>query len=359
MPESAKSYNFNLLSEENVKRSVLPFYNLENSQVTAIKFKNTDKQRAVYKVTYLSKQYCLKKVYFNKEELLFVYSAIEWLYRNNIRVPKILPTKYNGRFVNYKNMLFILTPWIDGDKCDYDCHDHLIKSSYNLGYMHNICLNFTPIIGSFNRKGCNDFYKSINKHFENLLSNSNLAFKYKDYFSKTFLNDFGKGIYLAQKSLEALSKINPDNLTVSLCHMDYVNKNIIFDNSSNIWLIDFDKCRMDYAVHDFSYFFRRLLKRDNTDWNMDILLNCLESYEKIRPLTIDEYNYLLGYLAFPQRYWKISRDYYRNIRQCNKKSFTNILKKSTKHFDSQIKFAESFSCYIENKFNTTKKSPIY
>ena len=42
------------------------------------------------------------------------------MHRYNIKVPRILPTLENNRFVNYENMLFILTPWIEGCKCDYD-----------------------------------------------------------------------------------------------------------------------------------------------------------------------------------------------------------------------------------------------
>lgn len=101
------------LSPEIIKQNVLPYYNLQNSQISIIKFKDTDKQRAVYRVNYKDKNYCLKKVYYNLNDLLYVYSAIEWLYRNNIRVSKLLPTIDNNRFVSYRDMLFILTPWIE------------------------------------------------------------------------------------------------------------------------------------------------------------------------------------------------------------------------------------------------------
>lgn len=97
------------LSPEIIKQNVLPYYNLQNSQISIIKFKDTDKQRAVYRVNYKDKNYCLKKVYYNLNDLLYVYSAIEWLYRNNIRVSKLLPTIDNNRFVSYRDMLFILT----------------------------------------------------------------------------------------------------------------------------------------------------------------------------------------------------------------------------------------------------------
>ncbi|NRY03918.1 hypothetical protein B0H69_000958 [Clostridium beijerinckii] len=49
------------LSPEIIKQNVLPYYNLQNSQISIIKFKDTDKQRAVYRVNYKDKNYCLKK----------------------------------------------------------------------------------------------------------------------------------------------------------------------------------------------------------------------------------------------------------------------------------------------------------
>ena len=123
------------LSPEIIKQNVLPYYNLQNSKISIIKFKDTDKQRAVYRIDFKEKSYCLKKVYYNIKDLLYVYSAIEWLYRNNIRVPKLLPTIDNNRFVSYEDMLFILTPWIEGEKCSFDNIDHVIlvckKAFYN------------------------------------------------------------------------------------------------------------------------------------------------------------------------------------------------------------------------------------
>ncbi|MBY6763035.1 CotS family spore coat protein, partial [Clostridium botulinum] len=60
MAYAAKSFDIDLLSEENVKKYVLPKYNLQTADICQIKFKNTEKQRAVYKVTYGNNCYCLK-----------------------------------------------------------------------------------------------------------------------------------------------------------------------------------------------------------------------------------------------------------------------------------------------------------
>lgn len=352
----ANSYSLDIFSEENIRKTVLPRYDLEDAEIFRVKFKNTDKQRAVYRVNDSRRSYCLKKIYFDERELLFVYSAIEWLYRNDINVPRILPNSSNGRFVNYNNMLFILTPWIEGVKCDYNNKIHLNKVCQNLALAHNRCNNFVPIKNSANRVGYKDFYYELNKHFNRLLVNSNLAFKHNDTFSKIYLEYFNQGVELATSSCKMLSSLNQSNLSTSLCHNDYVNKNIIFDNYENVWVIDFDKCRMDFSIHDFAYFFRRLLKRDETNWSIDTAIKCLQNYEDIRAITLDDYKYLFGYLAFPQRYWKISRDYYRNINKCNKRAFIKILEKSVRNFEAQNNFVQDFKLYIEDKFNCTLKS---
>jgi len=354
MPSTVKNVNnISLLSEENVAKYILPQYNLTNADIKQIKFKNTDKQRAVYKVQYIDECYCLKKVYYSIKDLLFVYSAIEWLYRNNIHVPRIIPTNTNSRFVNYNNMLFILTPWINGIKCDYDNIDHVLLCSTNLANMHKVGINFKPICGSSMKEDYSPLSPSIYKHYVSLLTFSNLAYKYNDLFSKLYLEHFNSGSSLAKCSSEFAYDIKLNNLTRSLCHLDYVNKNIIFDTNNEIWVIDFDKCRNDYCAHDISYCLRRLLKRDSTKWDFELAINFLELYDKVLPLSLDDYKYILAYLAFPQRYWKISRDYYGNINKCNKKAFLNLLKNATNKNEYQLDFVEKFKTYIKNKFKST------
>lgn len=353
MVNVSEDYNsLKLLSENNVKKYVLPHFNLDKAKVSQIKFKNTVKQRAVYKVESENKAYCLKKVYYSTGSLLFVYSAVEWWYKNGINVPRILSTIKGSRFVNYSNMLFILTPWIEGKKCDYDIEKNFIDTGVNLGKMHYVSKNFSSILGSTNKENSDILYNSIHKHFLELLNYSNLAFKYKDEFSKLYLQYFEPNYTLAEFSCSAASSINNKYLSKSLCHLDYVNKNLIFDENNDIWVIDFDNCRKDFCAHDISYSLRRYLRRDKTNWNLELCKKWLHQYDNINPLTINDYKYILAYLSFPQRYWKISRDYYRNYKKCNTKAFCTLLKKAVKNLENQIIFVENLKDYIEDKFST-------
>ena len=341
------------LSPEIIKQNVLPYYNLQNSQISLIKFKDTNKQRAVYRIDLKEKSYCLKKVYYNIKDLLYVYSAIEWLYRNDIRVPKLLPTVDNNRFVSYEDMLFILTPWIEGDKCSFDNINHVICSVKKLSIIHSISRDFQPILGSSLKEGYDDYYISTLKHFQDLLKTSNEAFKYKDTFSRQFISAFDINLRLAKISLDISNKIDNTDLSKSLCHGDYVNKNLIFPSDLDPWIIDFDKCQTDYSARDLAYFMRRLLKRENTKWNLNLALSLLKTYNEYSPLTDSDLRYLISYICFPQKYWKISRDYYKNINKCNKSAFLTLLLNATSKTNLQYDFAVSIVDEVQKEFDTT------
>lgn len=342
-----------LIDIDNIKKYILPNFFLKDADITMVKFKDTEKQRAVFKVTSNNKNYCLKKVYYDEENLLFVYSAMEWLYRNNVMVPKLLPSINNNRFIYYEDMLFILNPWVEGKKCNFDSITDIRLSIKTLAKLHKCSKNFKPIPGSANRVGLENYYLSINKHFNDILEAANLASTYKDKFSKLYLNNLDSNLSLAKLSLEIASSIDNSNLNISLCHGDYVNKNILINNN-DVWIIDFDKCKKDYCAHDLAYFLRRLLKRSTTNWNPALTVDIINTYLKVNNLTDSDLKYILAYLAFPQKFWKISRDYYKNINKCNKNSFialfTKGLDRSADQLDYINNMIEIFETYYNVKF---------
>ena len=342
-----------LIDIDNIKKYILPKFFLKDADITMVKFKDTEKQRAVFKVTSNNKNYFLKKVYYDEENLLFVYSAMEWLYRNNVMVPKLLPSIDNNRFIYYEDMLFILNPWVEGEKCNFDSITDIRLSIKTLAKLHKCSKNFKPIPGSTNRVGLENYYLSINKHFNDILETANLASTYKDKFSKLYLNNLDSNLSLAKLSLEIASSIDDSNLNISLCHGDYVNKNILINNN-DVWIIDFDKCKKDYCAHDLAYFLRRLLKRSTTNWNPALTVDIINTYLKVNNLTDSDLKYILAYLAFPQKFWKISRDYYKNINKCNKNSFialfTKGLDRSADQLDYINNMIEIFETYYNVKF---------
>lgn len=352
-----------IFDKKNISKYILSQYNLSDCDISLIKFKNTDKQRVIYKISKGNTNYCLKKVYYNEYDLLYIYSALEWLYRYNISVPKLIPTASSNRFSKVFNKIFILTPWMDGDKCNFDNITHLFSSIESLATIHNTSKEFIPIEGSSIRKGFNNLYIQTLKHFEDLNRISSIAINCNDHFSHYFIKNFEDNIFLAEKSLEISTLICHDNLSRSLNHGDYVNKNIIISNDKTS-IIDFDKCKYDYVSHDISYFLRRLLKRNNTNWNFNLFLSILERYNSIFPLNEDDIKYIISYVCFPQKYFKLSKSYYSNKNFYGNKNLKNIKQNSTnidrhelekifkKSFFTlpyHVQFAKDSYCYFKNR----------
>ena len=339
-----------LLTIDTIKNNILPKYSKYNADINTVKIKDTTKQRAVFKINYNNNCYCIKKVYYDEANLLFVYSAMEWLYRNGIKVPKLLPANNGNRFVIYNNMLFILTYWVEGDKCDFDNINHLYLSSKTLGKIHKTSKNFTPIFGSVKRQSLDDYHLTLTKHLNSILKCANLANNYQDKFSKIFLKNLDYNLELAKLALSFTSSMDKDDLSTSLCHGDYVNKNIII-NKDCIWIIDFDKCSYDYCSHDIAYFLRRLLKRPSSNWSTYLTLKVIDSYLENNSLTESDFKYILAYIAFPQKFWKISRDYYNNIKKCNPISFCTLLEKGLERSETQLDFIYRLVRILKDKYS--------
>lgn len=341
---------------EEIKDHILSNYNIDIINIENVKFKDTDKQRAVYKVETNKGYKCLKKVYYSEGNLLFIYSVIEWINARGILAPRLISTKKGLKYVKYNNHLFILTDWIEGRKCNYDNIEDVEMASSNLAKIHQCSKNFWPIEGSEIQNAGRDFYQSNGKHFNQLLESSNNAFMVRDRFSKLFLGHFEHNINVAQKSVELLldidfsTNIGDDVSSHSICHLDYVNKNLIITPENKIWVIDFDRCRMSYPVHDISSYLKRIMKRKKTLWDFSLFETAIRNYESVRKLSLNEHIIILSLLMFPQKYWKISRDYYKNRDKCNKNAFYSILKKVTDQDDAHNEFCIKYKEYIDERF---------
>jgi CotS family spore coat protein len=352
--EGIVSNDFMPLQE--IKENVLAKYNMDVYDIENIKFKDTVKQRAVYKVSTSKGILCLKKVYYDKPSLLFIYSVIEWLNTKGVFCPRLISTTRGIKYVEYKGDLFILTEWIDGRKCNYDDINDIKIAAENLAMIHSSSKNFKPITGSCIKQSDNDYFKSFNKHFLQMLELSNNAFTIGDKFSKIYLEHFDYNIEKAKESIYILSQIDfsvpiGDEVSeMAICHLDYVNKNLIFTPDNKLCIIDFDKTAIEMPVHDIYGFLRRILKRENTSWDFEIYKTAIEVYEKIRTLSFNEHLIIYSLLMFPHKFWKVSRDYYKNRHQCNKEAFISIIKKISKQEEEHDKFCNEVKNYIEEKF---------
>ncbi len=337
---------------------ILGNFNINNFETEKIKEKVSRKSRIVYKIKYFDNFFCLKQTYFDIKNILFIYSYLQWLHLYNFNIPYLIKSNQNKPFIKYNNKFYILTKWIDGKKLDYDNFDECIYSIIFLSKIHEASNNVLFINGANKREIYTNLKSKFIKNTNELYDLYSSAKIYKDNFSDIFISYFEDCINLAKISKRYASLINSKNLNTSICHGDYVNKNILVQNKNQISPIDFDRSCISFSMNDLGYFLRRYLRRANTNWNFKSAIKLINYYDKNNPLYLDDYLYLFSYLSFPQKFLKISKFYFENIEYLsnNQKLFQeHLLMKNCISTYNQLEFTYLFEEYINANFNIFKK----
>lgn len=92
-----------------------------------------------------------------------------------------------------------------------------------------------------------------------------------------------------------------------VCHGDYQYHNILQTENGSV-LINFEKCVRDHPVRDLYLFMRKLLEKNN--WSQTLGNMLLESYNREKPLSDQDYRQLYFRFAYPEKFWKIVNFYY-------------------------------------------------
>lgn len=336
---------------------ILDNFNVKNFNIQKIKEKTSKKTRIVYKIKSYDNFFCLKQTYFKIKDLLFIYSYLEWLNLYKFDVPYLIKSKQNKPFVKYDNKIYILTNWINGKKLNYDNLNECIQSIIFLSNIHKFSNKILLIDGAQSKNNFIDLNQKYTKHINELHKMHTIAKLYKDTFSQIFILNFNDFLYLSNIAKQFSHIINFKNLNISACHGDYVNKNILISNKKII-PIDFDRSCINFSVFDLAYFLRRYLRRTNTNWNFESAITLINNYDKNNPLFLDEYLYLIAYLSFPQKFWKISKFYFSNIKKLSsyeKSIQENLLLKTCASINKHMEFSYLFEKYINFNFNFFKK----
>ena len=117
---------------------------------------------------------------------------------------------------------------------------------------------------------------------------------------------------------------------VTFCHGDYQYHNILRQDR-DFFLVNFEKCQADGPVRDLYHILRKLLEK--SEWDRSLGIGLLESYEKVRPLTLTEKRDLYYRLSYPEKLWKIVNFYYNSgkawIPEKNQEKLEHLLEQET------------------------------
>lgn len=251
----------------------------------------------------------------------------------------------NTPYVIYHNRVYVMTDSNNGRGVDFYKKDDIKKSVQLLSELHIGGKGFNNVPKDMNLieiKNLGDTYDKryretiqLRKRIESVgsktdfevlyLKNSRVYQEFQEQ-SKEFINleSYDKLIAVAEKNKD-------------IAHRKYTYHNIIKTDQESIVITGFEKSGYDVQLTDLVYITRRIMQRNQ--WDINLLLSIIEEYNKINPLSLDEWTNLKGMILFPERFAKLCKKYYHSKRRCNYNMFQRKFTKILDYKDDYVKCA--------------------
>lgn len=99
---------------------------------------------------------------------------------------------------------------------------------------------------------------------------------------------------------------------IGYCHGSYNYHSVLFC-SGYMATVNFDRFHVGYQLTDLYQFIRKVMEKNN--YNFNIAVKMIEEYDRILPLTKEDYRYIYILYSYPEKFWKVS-NHYMNSKKC-------------------------------------------
>ena len=99
---------------------------------------------------------------------------------------------------------------------------------------------------------------------------------------------------------------------IGYCHGAYNYHSVLFCGGY-LATVNFDRFHVGYQLIDLYQFIRKVMEKNN--YNFDMAVKIIEEYDRILPLTGEDYRYINILYSYPEKFWKVSNRYM-NSRKC-------------------------------------------
>ena len=240
--------------------------------------------------------------------------------------------------------VYILKNWFEGSECDTKSLEDVIKTVIELAKLHN----YLNIISDKVRDIIphNDYYKECKKRNCELKHVKNFIYKKrkKTDFELCFLRNYNYFMEQAINSTEYLGRESNNNIPISICHGNFNHHNVII-GVNRIAVTNFDKMCYDVQILDLYDFLRKIMEKYN--WNINVGLLLVDTYRKYRNLTKAELINLYRRLNYPEKFWKISNQYYNSNKAWVSEKIVSKMKKIEEQEYQRSAYLKAFREWIE------------
>ncbi|HZW82433.1 MAG TPA: CotS family spore coat protein [Candidatus Deferrimicrobium sp.] len=274
------------------------------------------KVRDAWRVQTSSGPKCFKRVKSSLDKVLFTAAALEYLINNGFSatVP-FLKTLQNSYAIELPEGVFYATEWLPGREGDFSNLEDIQTAAKVLARIHIASRGFVPPEGCKKKESWGEIPNAWQKYALQLTEFRELAnAKPNDHFNQlylSFVDSYQKRVDLALNILNScdyFGLVESAKKQGSLCHRDYTYHNFLVDDQGTLNVIDFDYCTQDIRAYDVGRFIRKVAKHHK--YNTIPVKLLLDAYQSEHPLDRDELIFVLAFVHFPQRFWRLATRYY-------------------------------------------------
>lgn len=311
------------------------------------------KVRNEYRIQTSSGIVCLKRTKHGNHKLgNGKILAEEFFDKGFHNIVKYYKTRDGKSYVKYKNMLFYVIDWIDGEECNLDDLAEAVNCLKLLAEFHLISKNIdaTKLKIKTNLKNLpQKFTKNLNdlEKFQRIIDRKKIKSEFDISYYNYLENSYYKGMIAVNflKTSDYYILSNQSNKNKYLCHNNFCYDNVI-KKDDKYYLTDLESIIVDLHVNDLGKLIRRLMFRKSYKWDFNKVKMLIEAYNSINKLYKKELKVMLALMIFPRKFWKLGKRRYLKRKPWNEEKYMHKLNKITKYNELQIKFLEDFLVYI-------------
>ena len=231
-----------------------------------------------------------------------------------LHVDRVRPSKEGSLIVKDRDEQgYIVKDWFEGRECSTRSEEDILKAVKLLAQIHGVLqISDEEVQGRF--VGMPFPEECIRKLREMKKTRTYMRGRsQKSPFERRFLDTFDLFYDQAENICRELEKWDSQKLFASsvkegkICHGDY-NHHHVYLAGTEAAVMDFNRARYDVQILDLYQILRKMMEKQN--WDVRFGKKMLETYEKVRPLSEEEYRELSLRLTFPEKFWKLANHYY-------------------------------------------------
>lgn len=298
-----------------VASKVAEHYPLKVKKIHLLSYKG---KKAVWSINTDIGEVILKKVPFHADDVAFMIFAIDFLRSKGVNTPGVFKTADGKGWVEHEGENFVVFEAVHGHSPEYENKSELRLILQSMAAFHKASEGIESPTGKYPSTLAGKWEHDKRKRFERLAAwKAEVSLKRnQDQFDKLFLQHVDMFLEQCQASIAELKLSGYDKwveqtlLTKRLCHQDYAAGNLLIGDDGRLYVYDMDTLTVDAPIRDMRKILNKVMKKNETGWNLELMILMIKAYQEINPLTADQYRSLAADLLYPHLFYGQVSKYY-------------------------------------------------